>query len=140
MICCFSDLFQTHFKGSKGIKIKGKRGKKIASKYNNLREKILFLTIIFPDFFHEHTWGSKKQQINWVWPKEWPHDNDVSWHCDNLLYRHTRSYTFIYKCYYPKISKTHRHWRLLSPKTYIGQWICSKKSFTYKSRGMHLYY
>ncbi len=57
MICCFSDLSQTHFRGLRGIiiKIKGKTNKKV---YENVKfvdkmsifEKLFSVSQIFPNF------------------------------------------------------------------------------------------
>ncbi len=72
MICCFSDLSQTHFRGTRGIIKKKKKKEKQAKsawKYEICRKNVYFWKIIlFSTFFrlflnNESTGESKKQQI-----------------------------------------------------------------------------
>ncbi len=61
-MCCFLDMSQTSFRGPRGIKIKGKTGKKLS-----IFIKFIFLFLL--TFLNDKcTGGSEKQQINWVWP------------------------------------------------------------------------
>ncbi len=70
-MCCFSDLSQTCFRGSRGIKIKikGKTGKQLDENAKVLETMSILKKLFFRTFSlnDQCTVGSEKRQINWVW-------------------------------------------------------------------------